>query len=481
MKRIYLVGLGPGDPQALTLRSLQTLEKVKKVYIRTHRHPGVSMLDRHNIDYKSLDFFYKKSATFEETYRKIAFFVINAALQHGEVAYAVPGSPFFAEKTVELILKKSALAGISCRALPAVSFVEAVSAELGLPREKELVVHDALEPDKLLDNPDKHLLIIQAYNRQIASRVKLQLATLYPEEHRVTVVRGAGLAAQKMMVTVPLYELDRLSFIDHLTTIYVPPIASYGIADLQQVMRTLRSEDGCPWDREQDHHSLKPYLLEEAYEVIGAIDSGDNDDLCEELGDLLLQVVFHCQIANENQAFAFHDIVAGITEKLVRRHPHVFGQGDAKTADEVVRTWQQIKKDEKKDRKSLFTLENYLPSLLRAQKLQRQASGVGFDWPDAQGAWDKLAEELKELKDAYKEQDGAKIKEEMGDLLFAAVNVARFLDVDAEQALAAATNKFFTRLRHVENRARDEGGEIAEYSLSKLDEWWNEAKKRLNG
>ena len=480
MKVIYLVGLGPGDPGALTLRSLNVLKKVRYVYVRTEHHPGLLVLDRHNIAYKSLDHFYKQSGTFAETYKKIAQFILRAAHKHGEVVYAVPGSPYFAEKAVELILKKAHAAGIHCRALPAVSFVDAVATELNLPRENELTVLDALQPDKLLDAPDKHVLIIQAYNRQVASRVKLELATFYPAEHSVTAIRGAGLGKGKKMVTVPLYQMDRIPFTDHLTTFYLPPVSAYGINNLLRVMRRLRSADGCPWDREQDHFSLRSYLLEEAYEVLGAIDSGNQNDLCEELGDLLLQVVFHCQIAAENQSFAFHDIVAGITKKLIRRHPHVFGNECAKNAEDVVRTWQQIKKAEKTDRKSLFTLEMYLPALLRAQKLQRQASGVGFDWPDATGAWDKLEEELKELKDAYKEQNRVKIEEELGDLLFATVNVARFLDVDSEQALAAGTNKFFTRLRYVEEKAKSEGGEISQYSLSKLDEWWEEAKKYCN-
>jgi tetrapyrrole methylase family protein/MazG family protein len=473
------VGLGPGDPQAITLRSLQTLKKVRHVYLRTDRHPAVSLLDRHGISYTTMDRFYRKSTTFEETYKKIALFILNAAALHGEVVYAVPGSPFFAEKTVELIIKKAPTAGIACRALPAVSFVEAVSSELGLPREEAMVVLDALETDKLLDYPDKHVLIIQAYNRQIASRVKLQLLELYPDEHRITAVRGAGLPEGKKVITVPLYEMDRVPFTDHLTSFYLPPIATYGTQDLMRVMRRLRGEDGCPWDREQDHRTLRPYLLEEAYEVLGAIDSGNTADLCEELGDLLLQVVFHCQIAAENQEFSYFDVVAGITEKLVRRHPHVFADGNAKTAGEVISSWQQIKKDEKKERKSLFALEMYLPALLRAQKLQRHASGVGFDWPDATGAWDKLEEELKELKDAYKEQHEVKIEEELGDLLFSAVNVSRFLNVDAEQALSSSIEKFYKRLRYVEERAKAEGGEISAYSLSKLDEWWEEAKKRL--
>lgn len=480
MKKVHFVGLGPGDPQAVTLRSLKLLKKVRHVYVRTARHPAVAILDRYGIAYKTLDFFYEKSLTFDETYRKIAFYILNAALKHNEVVYAVPGSPFFAEKTVEIILKKAPSVGIVCRALPAVSFVEAISSELNLPREAGLVVLDALEPEKLLDNPDKHVLIIQAYNRQIASRVKLQLMSLYPEEHRITAVRGAGLSAGKKIVTIPLYEMDRVPFTDYLTSFYLPPIALSGTQDLLRLIRQLRGEDGCPWDREQDHQSLKPFLLEETYEVLGAIDSGSATDLCEELGDLLLQVVLHCQIATENQAFSYYDVVDGITAKLVRRHPHVFAGGNAKTVGAVLSNWQQLKRAEKKERESLFTLEGYLPALLRAQKLQRQASIVGFDWLDATGAWDKLAEELKELKDAYNQQQQAKIEEELGDLLFAVVNVSRFLNADAEQALAGSIQKFYTRLRYVEEKAKAGGGEISAYPVSKLDEWWNEAKKCLN-
>ena len=479
MNTIYIVGLGPGDPQALTLRSRSVLRKVKQVYVRTDRHPGLSILDRHGIPYKPLDFCYEKSQSFEETYRKIAIFVLKAAQKHGQIAYAVPGSPFFAEKAVEIIIKKAKAAGIPCRVLPAVSFVEAVSTELNLTRQEQIRVLDALEPDKLLDSPDKHVLIIQAYNRHVASRVKLELLTLYPEDHRVTAIRAAGVSSQRKVMTVPLYEMDRIPFIDHLTTFYVPPAAKYGIEALLRVMRRLRGENGCPWDREQNHQTLKTYLLEEAYEVLGAIDSESKTDLAEELGDLLLQVVFHCQVAAENRDFSFYDVVAEITEKLMRRHPHVFATVEAKTSGEVMEHWQQIKKGEKKDRESLFTLEMYLPALLRAQKLQRHASGVGFDWPDIAGAWDKVVEELKELKDAYKEQQEVKIEEELGDLLFSIVNVARFLNVDAEQALTASTKKFYTRLRFVEDRARAEGGEMSTYSLSKLDEWWKEAKKRL--
>ncbi|NLZ92885.1 MAG: nucleoside triphosphate pyrophosphohydrolase [Firmicutes bacterium] len=481
MKKIYLVGLGPGNPQAITRQSLFMLKQIKHVYLRTVRHPGVKVLRDHHISFKPLDFFYKRGETFSEVYRQIAYFVLNAALHFGTVAYVVPGSPLFAEKAVEIIMEKAGAVGVECRVLPAVSFLEAVTAELQLPREKELLVLDALETDKLLSAPDKNLLIMQAYNDRIASTVKLELLKLYPPEHPITLLRGAGLPRNKRIATVPLYQIDRQHWIDHLTTLYVPPLTRYNISDLLQVMRILRSEHGCPWDQEQDHISLKPYLLEEAYEVLEAIDKGDKENFCEELGDLLLQIVFHSEIAAESQDFTFYDVIERITEKLKRRHPHVFGNKEAKTAAEVLRTWEQIKKEEKKERTSLFTVETYLPALLRAQKLQRQASSVGFDWPEIKGAWEKLQEELIELKDAYNKGNAAKIEEELGDLLFAVVNVARFLDVDAEQALAAAINKFFQRLRFVEEQVQAEGGEMSDYSLEKLDEWWNLAKNQLKG
>ena len=479
MKTIYLIGLGPGDPWAVTVRSLAVLKNSKHVYVRTARHPGLKLLDHYGIAYKPLDFFYRKGTAFEGTYRNIAYFVLNAALNFGRVAYAVPGSPLFAEKTVEIILDKAAKVGIRCRILPAVSFLEAVSAELRLPREQEFVVVNALQPELLLQNADKHKIIIRAYNGRTASAAKLQLLQLYPENHPVTVLHRASLPGARR-VTVPLYKMDRVPFIDHLTTFYLPPLAGLNIDHLLQVMRRLRSTDGCPWDREQDHNSLKQYLLEEAYEVLDAINRGSSEDLCEELGDLLLQIVFHSEIASENRQFNFYDVVAGIVGKMIRRHPHVFGSGNRNAAVDVLLSWRQLKKEEYKERDSLFTLEMFLPALLRAQKLQRQAAAAGFDWPDAAGAWDKLREEMQELEDAYNTGSKVKIMEELGDLLFAVVNVARFLSVDAEQALSFSTDKFYRRLRFIEEKARKEGGDLSTFSLSKLDEWWNLAKKRLN-
>jgi len=486
MGTVYLVGLGPGDPQALTVGTLKVLQQVEKIYVRTKEHPALAMLDRHGIAYRTLDVFYRQAASFEQAYRQMAGLVLNAARRCGKVAFLVPGSPSRAERTVEIIRALAPLAGVCCRTWPAVSFVEAMANELDLPGGEELVIVDAFQPDRLLDYPDRHLLVMQAYNRQMASLVKLELLKLYPPEHPVTVVRGAGLPTGKIKQVRALSEIDRLRFTDYLTSFYLPPLFNSGIQDLLRVMRRLRAQSpapphglpfsGCPWDMEQDHHTLKPYLLEEAYEVLTAIDSGELPALCEELGDLLLQVVFHCQIAMENGSFSFYDVAAGITEKLVRRHPHVFGGAECVSAGEVTKSWQQIKQHEKPGRESCFVFPSGFPALLAAQKLQRQASSVGFDWPEASGAWDKVEEEVRELLDAYREADMAKIMDEMGDVLFAMVNLSRFLGVDAEQALTASTGKFYRRLCYVEKMAKAEGREMADFPLSVLDEWWRSAK-----
>ena len=494
MKTIYLVGLGPGDSQAITIGTLNLLLGLEKIYVRTARHPALEMLDRYRIAYQALDSIYRQAASFEHAYRQMAGLILNAALHYGQVAYLVPGSPSCAERTVEIIRLLAPRAGICCRTLPAVSFVEAMADELALPSGETLLVLDAMQPDRLLDYPDRHLLVMQAYNRQMTSVMKLELLKLYPPEHPVTVVRGASLHKGKIKLVRPLCEIDHLKFIDHLTTFYLPPLVHFGMQDLLRLMRRLRGHGaapvrsvplrkrkmaGCSWDMEQNHQTLKPYLLEETYEVLSAIDSGDLSAVCEELGDLLLQIVFHSQIAAKNHDFSFHDIVAGLTEKLIRRHPHLFERTTTRSAGEVRQRWQQIKLGEKTGRESCFVFPGGFPALLGAQKLQRQASSVGFDWPEASGAWDKTDEELQELRDAYRDADRAKIAEEMGDVLFALVNLSRFLDVDAEQALISSSRKFYQRLCYVEKLANDEGKVMTDSPLSVLDEWWRRAKRNI--
>jgi tetrapyrrole methylase family protein/MazG family protein/ATP diphosphatase len=247
------------------------------------------------------------------------------------------------------------------------------------------------------------------------------------------------------------------------------------------VMRRLLAPDGCPWDREQTFETLRKYALEEACEVIDAIDSGDRAALREELGDLLLQVVFQAELGRREGSFGIDDVVAGIVDKLVHRHPHVFGSADAKDADEVLRNWEKIKAKEKGERGVLAGVPRSLPALVRAQRIGEKVSRVGFDWPDARGSRAKVAEEVGELDRAVESGDVRAIEEEMGDVLFALVNLSRHLRVDAEGALRRTIDKFATRFAHVEKRVREEHGGWGEgeahVPLEVLDRYWEEAKR----
>ena len=251
---------------------------------------------------------------------------------------------------------------------------------------------------------------------------------------------------------------------------------SYGIKDLEDIVRLLRAPGGCPWDREQTHASIRRNFLEEAYEAVEAIDEEDSDHLKEELGDVLLQVFLHARMEEEAGRFSLDDVADGICKKLIYRHPHVFGDVAVSGTDEVLTNWEALKRTEKHQETYTDTLEavaRSLPALWRAEKVQKKAKKAGFDWDDAQGALDKLSEEVEELKAAVAQ--GTNIEEELGDLLFAAVNVSRFVKVDTEDALNAATDKFIRRFAQVEALAGDKP--MPEMTLEELDKLWDEAKR----
>ncbi len=251
------------------------------------------------------------------------------------------------------------------------------------------------------------------------------------------------------------------------------------MAKLRAVMHRLRAPGGCPWDAEQTHESLLPHLIEEAYEVAEAARSGDMTHLCEELGDLLLQPFFHAEIASETGAFDIDDVARSITEKLIRRHPHVFGDAKAETSDAVLTQWDEIKRAEKGETKKqpyLHGISMGLPALMRAQKLQKKAAKVGFDWPDATPVLAKVREEADEIEQAVREEDSAQISEEIGDLLFTVVNLARKLGVDAELSLARANEKFTDRFHQVEERLTAQGKTMGEVPLAEMDVVWDEVK-----
>ena len=255
----------------------------------------------------------------------------------------------------------------------------------------------------------------------------------------------------------------------------------YTIDDLIAILKRLREPDGCPWDRVQTHQSIKKSMIEETYEAIDALDFGDDKAFANELGDVLLQVVFHSELADERGAFNFDDVVKEVCVKLITRHSHVFGDDKADNEAEALDNWEKNKKKEKQIASYTGVLSDvpkYLPALMRAEKVQKKAKKVGFDWPDMSGALDKLCEELVEFQEALDEKDPDHIEEEFGDLLFAAVNAARFAGVDPEKALHRSCVKFINRFRYLEDAARAEGRDLETMTLEEMDALYEEAKKR---
>lgn len=253
----------------------------------------------------------------------------------------------------------------------------------------------------------------------------------------------------------------------------------YCVDDLVEIMRILRSENGCPWDREQTHASIRRSFIEETYEVIEAINKEDSHLLCEELGDVLMQVVFHAQIEAEKQVFDFSDVADGVCKKLIERHPHVFGDVEVQSADDVLVNWDKIKSETKQRKTTADKMQSVpreLPALLRADKIQSQAAKVGFDWDTPDGALQKISEEQAELLAAVQADDRENMFEEIGDLLFSVVNTARKLQIDPEEALTAATDKFQARFTKVESTAKLRGIAMAQTPLEELDRLWDEAK-----
>lgn len=246
---------------------------------------------------------------------------------------------------------------------------------------------------------------------------------------------------------------------------------------LVEIMSVLRSENGCPWDRAQTHQSIAHNLIEEAYELYDAIQQADDESMKEELGDLLLQIVFHSQMAAERGAFDIDEVAESIVDKLIRRHPHVFGEAQAETPDDVLVQWEELKKKENKGGHSLDRLPASMPALLFALNLQKKAARLGFDWEDEQGVLEKLREEIVELEESIKTGSSKEIEEEIGDVLFSVVNLARHLNIDPEAALKKVSYKFRDRVKYVEKLAEQQGRRLADMSLEEIDRLWNEVKR----
>jgi tetrapyrrole methylase family protein/MazG family protein len=400
---------------------------------------------------------------------------VLASARRRPTVYAVPGHPLVGEATVRRLLERCADEGLSFRLVPGLSFLDAVFSALQVdPLAGGLDVVDALAPPRQIE---RATVFCQVYSREAASALKLSLMETLPDETPVAIVRAAGTPTEAV-AWLPLYQIDRQDTLDHLTCVYLPApgleanLGSFN--NFRRIVARLRGPDGCPWDRAQTHQTITQYLIEETYEVVDALDIANAEKLAEELGDLLLQVVLHAQIAEDSGEFALEDVVAGIAAKMVRRHPHVFGDATAHTPEDVVRRWEVIKQAEREEAQSVLSgIPRHLPALAYAESVQRKAASLGFEWPAVADAVAKVAEEAAELE---AETAVDRRREEFGDLIFALVNVARMNAIDPEEALRAANRRFAARFASVERMARERGQAVADTPLANLLEMWDRAK-----
>ena len=477
MARIVIVGLGPGDESLVTVATLATIERIPNRYLRTSQHPSAHLVP----DAITFDYVYDDASSFEDVYATIAVELLAAAHRHSEILYAVPGSPLVLERTVAHLRQQS---DVQIELHAAVSFLDEVWRVLNLdPIETGITLIDGHVFAESAAGATGPMLVAHTHANWVLSDIKLSLEDPDPATP-VVLLHHVGLPDERIEHST-WSEMDRVLDADHLTSLFIPSLGTPVAAEMvrfHQLARTLR--DQCPWDMEQTHHSLVRYLIEETYEVIDAIEKLDidnpstDDDLIEELGDLLYQVEFHAAIAEEQGRFTMADVARSVHDKLVSRHPHVFGDVTVSSSSEVESNWEAIKRAEKPERTGIFDgVVLGAPSLQLASKMQSRAAKVGFDWPDVNGPLAKISEEAGEVRDALTTGDPDATLAEVGDLLFAVVNVARHLDIDPESALRIAINKFRSRVESVEKMASDQGLVMKEMSLEQLDELWEVVKK----
>ena len=495
------VGLGPAGPELVTPAALASMDAAAArpgtLFLRTAVHPSsVVALER---GAASFDRLYEQGASFEEVYGAIVEELVAAAHELDRVVYAVPGHPRVAETTVARLAEDER---VKLETVAGLSFLDLAWARLGIdplaagPERAGVRLVDGERFAEEAAGERGPLLVAQCWSREVLSRIKLAV----PDDGIGTAVllHHLGLPDESV-IEVPWADIDRHLEADHLTSLWIPVLAAPVGAELlalAELVRTLRER--CPWDREQTHLSLTRHLLEESYEVVEAIEHlaaveavEDHPDrpaayehLEEELGDLLFQVYFHATLGAEEGQFDLAGIARGIHDKLVGRHPHVFGTVQADTPEAVMTNWERIKQAERGAESVMDGVSANGPALAHAHKVQRKAASVGFDWPNIDGPLDKVTEELSEVRQELEQTPADKgapvapeaVAREVGDLLFAAVNVARHAGVDPEAALRSSTRTFISRFRQVEEWARREGIDLATADPAVVDAQWEAAK-----
>jgi tetrapyrrole methylase family protein/MazG family protein len=473
MPGVTIVGLGPGDPNLLTIEARGVLAAAPEIHTPKARHPALAVLP---------------PSTAVIAVEAPSAALVQELLALGRrpqgVVYAVPGHPLVGDAAAAALIDACRREGLPCRVVAGVSLLETACEALGIDAVAAGVqLVDPLDPHP---DPGRPALLAPLPGAAHLPTLRDALLALYPPDHAAVIVSTA--ASPPMRRELPLAALadaappdEPARLPDGQACLYLPalpPERNLRTFDgLEAIVHRLRAPGGCPWDRAQTHESLKRFLLEEAYETLAALDEGDPAKLREELGDLLLQVLLHTEIASESEEFRLADVVESIGRKLIRRHPHVFGDVRVETPEQVVDNWEAIKRDERAgDRPLLADVPAAMPALAHSQALQSRASSVGFQWPDVERVLEKLVEELEELS---KVEDAAERRDEMGDVLFVLTSVAQRLGVDAEEALRLAARKFRERFTRMEALAQERGRDLMQLSLSEMEALWQEAKDSL--
>lgn len=483
MHQIEVIGLGSGTIDQLPYGLYKKItESSENVYTRTMDHPVIKTLQEEGVNFHSFDHVYEKHDQFEGVYAEIATALVQAA-KVGPIIYTVPGHPMVAEKTVELLLERTE---VEVHISGGKSFLDDVFTAVHMDPIDGFQLIDATDFDRSDVTYRQHTIFCQVYDQMIASDVKLALLEDLPPSFEVAIIDRAG-TPEEIVRYLPIEELDREVWQSNLMVVYVPPVDDsllhHQWNTLRDVIATLRGPDGCPWDQKQTHESLKRYALEEVYELIEAIDAGDDDEIIAELGDVLLQVMLHSQIGEDNGYFTIHDVIKSITDKMIRRHPHVFGDATFSTDEEMKQAWETIKQQEKEGKsinQGFFSsIPKNSPALMRSEDIQRKAVSAGFDWEHVDHVWEKLSEELGEVKEAIAEGTIEEIEDEFGDVFFVLVNIARHYHVHGELALHHANEKFINRFSYVEQQLRLQGKGIADVGDEEVHVLWEEAKERM--
>lgn len=485
MNTITIVGLGAGGIDLLSVGTYRFIRSVDTLYVRTMDHPAVTELIDEGVAVKSFDSTYESSDVFEEVYDTIVQRLIELC-KEDDVVYAVPGHPLVAEATVQKLIEREREGEIKLHIRSEQSFLDPLFASLRIEPIDGFQLLDALQLEVDDLSLTQHTFIGQVYDAFVASDVKLTAMERYDAEHEVALVTAAG-TNEEHIQWVPLYELDRVAVINNLTTVYLPPVHEREKRlkeprAIREIVQILRSPEGCPWDREQTHESLKRFVIEEAHELVQAIEEEDDFGIVEELGDVLLQVFLHAQIGEENGYFTVEEVYESIAKKMIRRHPHVFGDKEVESIGDVMTTWEEIKRQEV-GHSSDTILEGQFrasSSLLTSYNYQKKAGKVGFEWDTIEGAIEKFEEEWNEFQDELVDREESRLIDEFGDLLFTLVNIARYVKVSPEEAMVHANAKFARRFQYVERAVAQGKGTFESYTLEELDQFWDQAKEEEN-